>query len=521
VHRNSDSPRLVGDGSRDRLADPPGRVGRELVAAPVLKFIDRFHQSDVALLDEIQELQAAIRVLLRDRDDEAQVGLDHLLLRLRGLNLAGLDDGHDALDLVGLRVGARLGDLDLLLGDPDLLLLGGGELLGGLQVEIAGYAGYAVGRRVAERDVDEILHLVRRRAPAVGPEPDDALGALDVVEQIAQALHEAATLEVRVFAVDDLIADVERAKLLEHARLPLLGLRLQPLPRRILALARLAPARGLLAELPGLVEELVALAEQPVDHRERRGDLPREVGFLFLGELLLVDVHDFLDRDVVPAKLLAELAEALEGQVGAEDRRGDLVLALLDALGQGDLTLAREERDPAHLAQVEADGILGAPDRSGREIDRLGRAVVVVVVGLRLSLALADLGGEPAGLRRVHHLDVHRAEHHHDVVELVERDEVRREGVIDFVISEEALLLPHRDQSVELLQLWLFAHSSELLGDPEVPCSNDWATPPVIPYTTALSWCSVRNSACIGAVTPVLAWVSAIDWLTSRARRRR
>src|SRR6185436_15973514 len=308
---------------------------------------------------------------------------------------------------------------------------------------------------------------------------DDALGALDVVEQIAQALHEAATLEVRVFAVDDLIADVERAKLLEHARLPLLGLRLQPLPRRILALARLAPARGLLAELPGLVEELVALAEQPVDHRERRGDLPREVGFLFLGELLLV------------------------------------------ALGQGDLTLAREERDPAHLAQVEADGILGAPDRSGREIDRLGRAVVVVVVGLRLSLALADLGGEPAGLRRGHHLDVHRAEHHHDVVELVERDEVRREGVIDFVISEEALLLPHRDQSVELLQLWLFAHSSELLGDPEVPCSNDWATPPVIPYTTALSWCSVRNSACIGAVTPVLAWVSAIDWLTSRARRRR
>src|SRR4030095_677803 len=98
--------------------------------------------------------------------------------------------------------------LDLLLGDPYLLLLGGGELLGGLEVEVAGYACDPVGPGIAKRDVDEGLDAVRRRAPAVGPEPDDTLGALDVVEQIAQALHEAATLEVRVFAVDDLIADV-------------------------------------------------------------------------------------------------------------------------------------------------------------------------------------------------------------------------------------------------------------------------------------------------------------------------
>src|SRR4030095_3236950 len=314
---------------------------------------------------------------------------------------------------------------------------------------------------------------------------------------------------------------VERAELLEHPRLPLLGLRLQSLPRRILALAQPTPARRLLAELAGLVEELVTLAEQPIDHRERRSDLSGEIGFLFLGELFLVDVHDFLDRDVVPSQLLPELAEALEREVGAEDRRGDLVLAFLDAFGQRDLALAREERDTSPLAEVEAEGGLGAAARTRGQVDRLGGAVVVVVVGLRLGLALADLGGEPAGLGRVHHLDVHRTEHHHDVVELVERDEVRREGVIDFVVGEEALLLPHRDQSVELLQLWLFAHSSELLGDPEVPCSNDWATPPVIPYTTALSWCSVRNSVCIGAATPVFAWVSAIDWLTSRARRRR
>jgi hypothetical protein len=30
--------------------DPPGGVGRELVAAAVLGFVDRFHQADIAFL---------------------------------------------------------------------------------------------------------------------------------------------------------------------------------------------------------------------------------------------------------------------------------------------------------------------------------------------------------------------------------------------------------------------------------------------------------------------------------------
>jgi hypothetical protein len=80
VHRDADGARLVGDRAGDRLPDPPGRVGRELVAAAVLELVDRLHQADVAFLDQVEELQAAVRVLLGDRDHEAQVGLDHLLL---------------------------------------------------------------------------------------------------------------------------------------------------------------------------------------------------------------------------------------------------------------------------------------------------------------------------------------------------------------------------------------------------------------------------------------------------------
>src|SRR5262249_34006242 len=73
VHRNADRAGLVGDGARDRLANPPCRVRRELVAAAVLELVDRLHQADVALLDQIQELQAAVGVLLGDRDDQAQI----------------------------------------------------------------------------------------------------------------------------------------------------------------------------------------------------------------------------------------------------------------------------------------------------------------------------------------------------------------------------------------------------------------------------------------------------------------
>src|SRR2546428_4432851 len=208
-----------------------------------------------------------------------------------------------------------------------LLLLRRWELLGGLEVEVADDAARPVGARVPERDVDEVLNLVRRRAPAVGPEPDHALGALDVVEQIAQALHEAPTPEVRVLPVDDLVADVERAELLEHPRLALLRLRLESLPRRLLALPRSPPARRLQPELTSVDDELVALAEQPVNRRERRGDLAGEIGLLLLRELFLVDVHDFLVPDVVPAELLLQLTESLEREGGASGGPGVPVLA--------------------------------------------------------------------------------------------------------------------------------------------------------------------------------------------------
>ena len=55
---------------------------RELVAAAVLVLLDRPHQAGVALLDQVEEGQAAVAVLLGDRDDQPQVAAGELPLGL-------------------------------------------------------------------------------------------------------------------------------------------------------------------------------------------------------------------------------------------------------------------------------------------------------------------------------------------------------------------------------------------------------------------------------------------------------
>src|SRR5262249_52337122 len=48
MHRDANGAGLIGDSSSDRLADPPRRIGRELVTASVLELVNGFHQADVA-----------------------------------------------------------------------------------------------------------------------------------------------------------------------------------------------------------------------------------------------------------------------------------------------------------------------------------------------------------------------------------------------------------------------------------------------------------------------------------------
>ena len=121
VDRDADRAGLVGDGPGDRLADPPRGVGAELVAAAVLVLVDGPHQAGVALLDQVEERQAAVAVLLGDRDDQPEVAAGELALGLLVLlepRVHGLDpaperlrrlegDEHQVLELL-LEVGPVL-----------------------------------------------------------------------------------------------------------------------------------------------------------------------------------------------------------------------------------------------------------------------------------------------------------------------------------------------------------------------------------------------------------------------------
>ena len=94
------------------------------------------------------------------------------------------------------------------------------------------------------------------------------------------------------------------------------------------------------------------------------------------------------------------------------------------------------------------------PDRPRREVDAPVGRLVVVDLGRRL-----DLGGQADALGGVHQLDVHGAEQQHDVVELIEGDDIRRQGVVDLVVGEEALLLPLGDQLVQLFDARFVRHA--------------------------------------------------------------
>ena len=80
MHRNANRSCLIGNGARDRLPDPPGRICREFISLCIVELVHRADQARVALLNEVEDMQAAAGILLRNGDDKAQVRLGQLVL---------------------------------------------------------------------------------------------------------------------------------------------------------------------------------------------------------------------------------------------------------------------------------------------------------------------------------------------------------------------------------------------------------------------------------------------------------
>jgi hypothetical protein len=80
MHGNTDGTGLIRNGPGNRLADPPGRIRAEFIAPTIFKLINRFHQADIALLNEVEKAQATVGIFLGDAHDQAEIGFGKLTL---------------------------------------------------------------------------------------------------------------------------------------------------------------------------------------------------------------------------------------------------------------------------------------------------------------------------------------------------------------------------------------------------------------------------------------------------------
>ncbi len=127
VDGNANRTSLICHGARDGLADPPRCVGRELEALCVVKLLNCSNQTEVAFLNEIEEEHAAAGVALRQRDDEAEVCFEEVVLRIATVT-------SDDLELSAVLAVLNLGGVEQVLGvQASLDALREFDLFGGIQ----------------------------------------------------------------------------------------------------------------------------------------------------------------------------------------------------------------------------------------------------------------------------------------------------------------------------------------------------------------------------------------------------
>ncbi len=82
---DADRAALIGERTSNRLADPPGRVGRELVPLLPVELVHRAEKAEIPFLNQVEEREVGrtADVLLRNRDHETQVAPREDIARFR------------------------------------------------------------------------------------------------------------------------------------------------------------------------------------------------------------------------------------------------------------------------------------------------------------------------------------------------------------------------------------------------------------------------------------------------------
>ena len=142
--------------------------------------------------------------------------------------------------------------------------------------------------------------------------------------------------------------------------------------------------------------------------------------------------------------------------------RLDLVFGVLDALGNFDFLLARQQRHLAHLLEVHAD----------RVVQDVQPGLVLLFLRLRLL--------DPVHLGLVNDLDFEIAELDVDLVQVLRGDDSFREGVVDIAVGQVTLLLGQADQFLDFEREFggriLFGEIPEMAAA-ILPLSGVWSGP--------------------------------------------
>src|SRR5215475_9703130 len=497
VHGDADGARLVGDRARDRLADPPRGIGRELVAAAILEFVDRLHQADIAFLNQVEELQAAVGVFLGDGDDQAQVRLHHLLLGLARLALALLHHLHDLAELADLEPGLAREHLNLVAVLLDLLLVPRDEALPASRAQL----GYPVEPARIELGALVVLEKILARDAVAFGEPHQAAFVadqtlVDVVELLDQCVDARLIEPQRLHLADDvvlalLVLDV----LVLQAAQPLvlagdvvegldhLGLELgldggkRERVLHIVVVEIAFAGRGLAALAVLAVGALGrALERRRASGRRRRRRRLRQHGGagnrwragrrhdrLAVGAdhrrrhrfgvgpgIGRFEVDDIAQEDLALVELVAPNDDGLEREWTLAQSGDHRFAAGLDALGNRDLALARQQLHRAHFAKIHAHRIIGALgwllglDLAGDlllDLDQLATLALGLLVRL-----FARLFALFAGFLGLDHVHAHLAEYGQHVLDLLGIDLLRGQYRVDLIMGHVAALLGGTDE---------------------------------------------------------------------------
>jgi hypothetical protein len=444
VDRDADRARVIGDRARDRLADPPGRVRRELVASLVLVLVDGAHEARVAFLDDVEEGEPAVAVLLGDRHHEAEVAAREIALRLLVLAEHALDVAHAALELVHRLEHEVAEAVELLLHHVHVLgVVPIRVLLGLLQVALhLAHLRDDAEELAVERDdaARTQAALLEEGADATSPQRDLAL------QLRALACRHAAGLELLPGLEVELQQALDGGEVCRDALLDLL-LRMRLGSRDSHgAVERQLLGMHVLQDLDGFASRVVALEHLPAEDHARRLDLLRQPDLLFTREqgdrAHLREVH----ADGIVDALRALLGERLL------DRRLHLaviedVLLDVEIVGIGTVLLAAGlALGSLLLALVLLDLELGRSQRrSGRlrgTARRIAAARLLRVVPLELQVRLqrrveADVVVAP-DLDLVHHLDRVLAHEDKQLVDLLGIDELVGQARVELLVADPA-----------------------------------------------------------------------------------